>query len=402
MAGTTSQTEAEQANTSNNKNISKNKIYNPSLLDRILLSFKQVAFDMRWLLLLLLCVFLPSLFPTDGHHLTASLSSLNILEEHTEEACIDQENYILDDENCIEVLPEASDIFTAIQDCKAVHNFTTTEKHFLAEVSLSPNPFWDLEPLKQEGEIELTARIINLPISNKLSEPVALEQPLTKPKENQVLAEQNIINEVAIQLSEKQTSTTRPIETTQAAKLTSLDAGTTSKANSKVAPLQKTNLVIKKAHKKEVKPTKNLMATLQNLQKESYTHGKMYFLVFGAKWCTPCKMMEETAFKDEYVKDYIKAHYLKMKVDIDTSNGKNLKSKYQVKSIPTILIFNEDGSEVARFEEGLPGSRLLRILEQYNSEEYHSLTLINQKRQKQQRVVKNILNDISLGTSLEK
>lgn len=97
--------------------------------------------------------------------------------------------------------------------------------------------------------------------------------------------------------------------------------------------------------------------------------GKLFFVDFYANWCTPCKWMEESTFKDPEVVNVMEASYVPYKVDIDEQEGYQLKKKYGVKLLPTILIFNKKGELVERVEETLDARKLTGLLKFHSENE---------------------------------
>ena len=98
-------------------------------------------------------------------------------------------------------------------------------------------------------------------------------------------------------------------------------------------------------------------------QKKAQDEGKYLFIDFYAKWCTPCRWMDETTFKDERIVNKLMGEFVSIKVNIDEMEGFELKSRFDIQYLPTILIFNHDGKMVERIEETLSPSNLLEILE---------------------------------------
>ncbi len=90
--------------------------------------------------------------------------------------------------------------------------------------------------------------------------------------------------------------------------------------------------------------------------------GKLFFVDFYANWCTPCKWMESTTFKDKEVVSTLNTNYVSIKVDIDTKEGFSIKEKYQISVLPTLLIFNSEGELVERVQETLSRSKLMNLL----------------------------------------
>jgi thiol-disulfide isomerase/thioredoxin len=94
--------------------------------------------------------------------------------------------------------------------------------------------------------------------------------------------------------------------------------------------------------------------------------GKLILLDFWANYCTPCRMMEEYTFTNPEVEDYINAHYIPVKVDIQSFDGFDLKNQFNVSLLPTIIVLNSKGVQVGRHEETFSASRLIPVLETYN------------------------------------
>lgn len=77
--------------------------------------------------------------------------------------------------------------------------------------------------------------------------------------------------------------------------------------------------------------------------KKAKKEKRLVFVDMTANWCGPCQYVARTLFKEQEVGDYFNAHFINVKCDIDTKEGKVLKKKYGVKSIPTFLILQPDG-----------------------------------------------------------
>lgn len=102
---------------------------------------------------------------------------------------------------------------------------------------------------------------------------------------------------------------------------------------------------------------------------QAAAEGKLYFLDFVANWCMPCRWMDQTTYTDPTLSAYIGENYIPVKVDIDDFDGFALKQQYNIKLLPTILVFNARGKLLGRFEESLAPGKMLQILKQYDKPE---------------------------------
>ncbi len=75
---------------------------------------------------------------------------------------------------------------------------------------------------------------------------------------------------------------------------------------------------------------------------------KLIFIDAYTTWCGPCKLMSKTVFKEKAVGDYYNAHYINLKVDMETGEGLFLGKKYNVTGYPTFLYIKPDGSLVKK------------------------------------------------------
>jgi thiol:disulfide interchange protein len=90
-------------------------------------------------------------------------------------------------------------------------------------------------------------------------------------------------------------------------------------------------------------------AALKRAQKEK----KVLFIDFYTSWCTPCKLMEQSVFKDVLVADYMNENCISIRVNAEKGNGPNMKIAYAVDAYPTMLFYSPNGDEVARKEGSL-------------------------------------------------
>ncbi|MFZ1751959.1 MAG: thioredoxin family protein [Saprospiraceae bacterium] len=105
---------------------------------------------------------------------------------------------------------------------------------------------------------------------------------------------------------------------------------------------------------------------IKEARKRASEEGKLLFVDFYADWCTPCKWMDQTTFQDSEIIKTLNTDYVTVKVDIDDMNGFELKNSFNVKYLPTMLIFNSQGQMVQRIEETMSPRILSNILDKHN------------------------------------
>jgi thiol-disulfide isomerase/thioredoxin len=92
---------------------------------------------------------------------------------------------------------------------------------------------------------------------------------------------------------------------------------------------------------------------VEDYQKQAAKEGKLLFINFYADWCLPCKVMEESTFKDEEIAIFMHQNCICLHINGDSEKGKTLRQTYAVNLFPTLLFFNGKGNEVARKEGSL-------------------------------------------------
>ena len=80
---------------------------------------------------------------------------------------------------------------------------------------------------------------------------------------------------------------------------------------------------------------------------ESIKKGKPVVIDFYADWCIPCKELEEITFSDRSVVE-MSRNFTMLKVDLTfggDSLKENLKVKYSIKGVPTVIFITKEGKE---------------------------------------------------------
>ena len=96
------------------------------------------------------------------------------------------------------------------------------------------------------------------------------------------------------------------------------------------------------------------MEVITNVQFDEVISKGVVVIDFFANWCGPCKMLSPVL--EKVSSDYPNIHFVKL--DVDKSG--DIAMRYQVQSIPTLLVF-KDGNLVER-QVGFAGEPQLRNL----------------------------------------
>ncbi|HUI28554.1 MAG TPA: thioredoxin family protein, partial [Candidatus Kryptonia bacterium] len=96
---------------------------------------------------------------------------------------------------------------------------------------------------------------------------------------------------------------------------------------------------------------------------QSRTAGRPLVLEFGAEWCIPCGEMARTTFVDP---DVVRtsAHFSMVKADITEQNDDNdrLLQQFDVRGVPTVLVYDAAGNEVGRLVGYTSATELLEVM----------------------------------------
>lgn len=104
------------------------------------------------------------------------------------------------------------------------------------------------------------------------------------------------------------------------------------------------------------------------------TEKKLLFAEFtGSDWCPPCKKQAAEVFSQQEFKDYaakklvlVELDYPRSKPLSDTVKAQNqeLKTKYAIRGYPTVVVFDGEGKELARwvgYSGGGPAAMIAKI-----------------------------------------
>lgn len=105
--------------------------------------------------------------------------------------------------------------------------------------------------------------------------------------------------------------------------------------------------------------------TVEAAREKAKRENKLYFIEFYAKWCEPCKWMDEHTFSQPKLTSYVAQNYIPVKVDVENLDGFVWKQKYKVQYLPTIIVLNADGAVLGKYEKSMEANDLLRVLQNH-------------------------------------
>ena len=86
---------------------------------------------------------------------------------------------------------------------------------------------------------------------------------------------------------------------------------------------------------------------------------------FSAQWCSPCRILKQTF--DDILKMEEFKNIEVIELDVDDPNNNELCFKHQVRSIPTLVMLDENDNVLNKIMGAVPKNNLIDILKQtYN------------------------------------
>lgn len=84
--------------------------------------------------------------------------------------------------------------------------------------------------------------------------------------------------------------------------------------------------------------------------KEAKKSNKMVFMDAYTSWCGWCKKLDQTTFADSSVKAYLDKHFVILKMDMESDEGRLLGREYRVSGYPTLLFINTKEEVISRID----------------------------------------------------
>lgn len=86
---------------------------------------------------------------------------------------------------------------------------------------------------------------------------------------------------------------------------------------------------------------------MESARKQASDQMLMLFVDVYATWCGPCKMMDSEVFTDPAVSDYMKDHYLAVKLDGESDYGRMFSTEYGLQGYPSMFLFSDVGEHIS-------------------------------------------------------
>lgn len=102
----------------------------------------------------------------------------------------------------------------------------------------------------------------------------------------------------------------------------------------------------------------------QGALNEARATGKPILVDFTADWCPPCRVMEREVWPDAAVRQALNGSTVPLQLDVDRDSTQTLVRRMQIGSIPTVLLLDSEGNEIAR-RGLLSRSQMLDFLEAF-------------------------------------
>lgn len=101
---------------------------------------------------------------------------------------------------------------------------------------------------------------------------------------------------------------------------------------------------------------------------QAQTEHRPLIVDFGASWCTACNELATNTFSDKNVRDEA-GRFVAVRVDAtddDAPGVTEVKDKYKVVGLPTVIVLDSQGNEKVRFNEFVPPEKFVSAIQSVN------------------------------------
>lgn len=109
-----------------------------------------------------------------------------------------------------------------------------------------------------------------------------------------------------------------------------------------------------------------------DVQKETDTEKKKFFIYFSSQSCGYCRLLETKTFKDEDVINYLNDNY--RPVQIRTDKERKLAASFKITGVPDLRFLTHEGEPIARWPGFIEAKDLIKLLKFVQSESYQHMS----------------------------
>lgn len=88
--------------------------------------------------------------------------------------------------------------------------------------------------------------------------------------------------------------------------------------------------------------------SMDEAKKQAISENKLIFLDGFTSWCAPCKWMDKNIFTQTKVAKFFNQNFINTKFDCEKGEGIDIAKKYAIRSFPTYLFIDSEGTLVYR------------------------------------------------------
>lgn len=133
--------------------------------------------------------------------------------------------------------------------------------------------------------------------------------------------------------------------------------------------------------------------TWTEIKKRARLEKKFIFIDCYTTWCGPCKLMDKEVYPKKSVGDYMNAHFISVKVQMDTSaldkddvrkwyaDANKIAVDYDIKSYPSYLFFSHEGKLVHRAVGAIRDTDFIKVASNTFDENKQYCTLLERYKQ---------------------
>ena len=103
--------------------------------------------------------------------------------------------------------------------------------------------------------------------------------------------------------------------------------------------------------------------TTDDLRRLAIEQQKLVFIDLTATWCGYCRLMDSEVFSTKEAGDYINAHFIAARYDVDKPTGRALMRRYEARGVPYCLVFDTEGNLLGRIGGACNTERLIKHLQ---------------------------------------